>query len=137
MTPDPIGVPESAAAAVTRLVAEAADLRETIAGLRADLRASNDARHRNQRRTWATIVLDVSLSLLGLWLYHSVIVTQQSEERTRTQVLCPLYQESLAQITPAARAAVPVAQRGTYDAEVKIIEGGYRVLRCQPAVPGP
>ena len=143
---------------VEALTGEAVGLKDTILLLRADLRAAeehaaaelleaekrsteklkaeNAARKRNQKRTWVTIVLDISLSVAGLWLYHSVADTQRQQSQTRTEVLCPLYSFPLASVDPARRAALPAAEQKIYDAEVRVIRDGYAVLGCQPVLPG-
>jgi hypothetical protein len=94
---------------------------------------------RSERRIFGivlAVVLDLSLTVGLLFLWHSQTETTAALDDTKSQVLCPMYSSFLGSYNPNSRA--PGADRSTYENIFAQLRSSYQYLGCTtPLVPKP
>lgn len=91
---------------------------------------------RNRAMIWGLIIsltLDV---LITLFVVHLTVKVDDAQQLTRSQVLCPLYQQFVNADTPKARAlAIKTGQDlKARDEAFRVIHHSYDALRCSDFV---
>lgn len=82
------------------------------------------------------VILDLSLTVGLLFLWHSQTQTTAALDDTKSQVLCPLYSAFLGSYNPNTRA--PGLDRQTYEQIFSQFRSSYQHLSCTtPLVPKP
>lgn len=113
-----------------------------------DLKATMDAQNTQRRvNRWLTVLMTliVMLALVVVYVLYRVDQNADSigdiQDRTSSQVLCPLYGLLVAQIETAPSDAadddgdgvVTDAEQASFDATVRVIRDGYAALDCRPS----
>ena len=150
-TPDLPGASNPGPATIASLVAESAELRETIVGLRADLKAEKSKRRRSQRWLLAAVAVDVAFTITLATVLSGQAstnahlkaataqiqeslrqnyLTAQQQRATRVDLLCPLYQALLgvADIPPSM--PLPSAQLKARNDAIAALKRGYTKAGC-------
>lgn len=131
------------------LLRRLAELTTGVRALRASVQELGERTHRSERditrARWyvrgvaGAAVLGLALTVVGGLLYlgqrdtdRRLTAAVAEQERTRGEVLCPLYGVFLASYRPAAQ---PAAQRAQYEQAFAVIREGAEALDC-PDLPG-
>jgi hypothetical protein len=121
------------------LLAVATSLTEVVNGLRASVDALVTRAEKSERRIFGivlAVILDLSLTVGLLFLWHSQAQTSNALDDTKSQVLCPLYSAFLGSYNPNTRA--PGLDRQTYENIFAQFRTSYQHLGCTtPLVPKP
>lgn len=121
------------------LLAVATSLTEVVNGLRASVDALVVRAEKSERRIFGivlAVILDLSLTVGLLFLWHSQTQTSDALDDTRNQVLCPLYGAWLGTYNPNSRSVG--RDRQTYEDVFSLMRDQYQHLSCTtPLVPKP
>lgn len=117
----------------TELSRVVADLGDSIAEL-TDRTEGAEERQRRSRNVIRLVVvgvlLNIALSVAVFLNFRNGAELSAAQERTSSQVLCPLYQILLGSHDPAAREAMTPERRARYDEAFAVIQQGARILGC-------
>jgi hypothetical protein len=121
------------------LLTAATSLTLVVDGLRVSVDALVKRAEKSERRIFGivlAVILDISLTIGLLFLWHSQTQTTAALDDTKSQVLCPLYASFLGSYNPTSRA--PGQDRETYENVFSQMRAGYAHLSCDtPLVPKP
>lgn len=121
------------------LLTAATSLTLVVDGLRVSVDALVKRAEKSERRIFGivlAVVLDLSLTVGLLFLWHSQTQTSAALDDTRNQVLCPLYGAWLGTYNPTSRR--PGQDRDTYEDVFSLMRDQYQHLSCTtPLVPKP
>jgi hypothetical protein len=121
------------------LLTAATSLALVVEGLRVSVDALVRRAEKSERRIFGivlAVVLDLSLTVGLLFLWHSQTETSAAVDDTRNEILCPLYASWLGTYNPNSRAVGH--DRQTYEDVFSLMRDQYTHLACTtPLVPKP
>lgn len=123
---------------LSRIAAElsgvVADLGDSIAELTARTENAEDRQRRSRnviRLAVVGVVVNLALLVAVVWGFRNQVQLSAAQERTSSEVLCPLYQILIGSYNQAARDSMAPAQQAKYDGAFAVIRQGATVLHCR------